>query len=98
MTAKKEFCQGCKQKDSCGEIYGKLAEAEGPPVTSRVVAAFLVPLVVFVVCLVVFDKVAVVVASSEGMRGVVALVSAVAVTFLWVLPSSRIARRLGRGG
>ena len=95
MTANKEFCQSCKQKDNCEEIYGKLAEAEGPSVTSRVVVAFLGPLVVFVVCLAVFEKIAGVVANSEGLRGVVALVSAVVVTFLWVLSSREIMRRFG---
>ena len=93
--ANEEFCQGCKQKDSCGEIYGKLAEAEGPPVTSRVVAAFLGPLVVFVVCLAVFDRAAGVVVSSEGLRGAVALISAAAVTFLWILSNREIVRRFG---
>ena len=95
MTAKKESCQGCKEKDSCGEIYGKLAEAEGPSVASRAVAAFLGPLVVFVVCLAVFDRVAVAVASSDGLRGVVGLLSAAVVTFLWIVSSREMMRRFG---
>ena len=47
-----QFCRGCSQQDSCRQVYERLGKAQGPSVAWAVVAALLLPLVVFVVCLV----------------------------------------------
>lgn len=52
-----ESCQGCHQKDDCQKIYGQLTNAKGPSVTVKVVLAFLLPLVVFIVSLAAFEKI-----------------------------------------
>ena len=52
-----ESCQGCHQKDDCQKLYEQLTNAKGPSVTVKVVLAFLLPLVVFIVSLAVFEKI-----------------------------------------
>ena len=51
-----EFCQDCHHKHDCRQIYRQLGHASCPPVVRKVIVAFLLPLVVFIVSLAVFDK------------------------------------------
>ncbi len=44
-----KHCDGCEQKDRCQEVYEKLGHSEGPNVASKAVAAFVVPVAVFVI-------------------------------------------------
>jgi len=46
-----DFCRGCAQRDHCQQVYDKLGCSDSAPVTLKVVVAFLLPLVVFIVCL-----------------------------------------------
>ncbi|MBL7215335.1 MAG: hypothetical protein ISS71_06630 [Phycisphaerae bacterium] len=49
-------CSGCNQKDRCGRAFEKLGKAEGPNIVWKVIAAFLTPIVVFILSLVAADK------------------------------------------
>jgi uncharacterized membrane-anchored protein len=44
-------CQGCSDRQKCEEVYQKMGQGEGPPVTFSVVMAFLLPLVIFIAVL-----------------------------------------------
>jgi hypothetical protein len=55
--AEQNFCQNCYQKHDCREIYRQLGEAQCPPVTLKIIVAFVLPLVVFIVSLVVFEAI-----------------------------------------
>jgi positive regulator of sigma E activity len=54
---KENICQECSQKDSCRQTFEKLGRTEGPSVTIKSILAFLLPLVIFIVSLAVFEKV-----------------------------------------
>ena len=60
---KQEFCKDCHLKDDCQEIYRQLGHASCPSVVRKVIAAFLLPLVVFIFSLAVFNKIF---AAQEG--------------------------------
>ena len=51
----KDFCQSCGRRHSCRDIYGKLGNAEGPSVALKVILAFLIPVLVFIVTLAAFE-------------------------------------------
>jgi len=52
-----EFCQDCSHKHDCRHIYRQLGHSSCPSVALKVVVAFLLPLVVFIVSLAVFTEI-----------------------------------------
>ena len=55
--SQENFCQDCHQKNDCQEVYRHLGCSECPPVFYKTIVAFLLPMVVFVISLAVFDKI-----------------------------------------
>ena len=51
------FCQNCYQKHDCQKVYRQLGETQGPPITFKIIVAFVLPLVVFIVSLAVFEAI-----------------------------------------
>ena len=49
-------CQGCIQKHDCQEIYNKLCTTKSPSVAIKAIFAFLLPLLIFIAVLAVFEK------------------------------------------
>ena len=93
-----DFCQGCSQADKCQDVYRKLGKAEGTSVAWGVVAAFLLPLVVFIAVLAIFKGIlanAGVGVSQEAQNGglinaeelrtAISFLLALAVTFIFIL-------------
>ena len=52
-----QFCQNCHQKHDCQEVYRKMGGSKCPPVFLKVLVAFLLPMVVFVISLAIFDRI-----------------------------------------
>ncbi len=42
-----EICKGCSDAHTCARVYEQLGKAEGPSVTLKAVAAFLLPIAAF---------------------------------------------------
>ncbi len=55
--AKQNICQECSQKGSCQQAFEKLGNSKGPSVAIKSILAFLLPLVIFIAALAVFEKV-----------------------------------------
>ena len=51
-----EICHNCRQKHDCQEVYRRLGNSTCPSVVTKTIVAFLLPLVVFIISLVVFDE------------------------------------------
>jgi hypothetical protein len=51
------FCQDCHQKDDCQEIYRRLGGSKCPPVFLKVIVAFLLPMVIFIISIAIFDRI-----------------------------------------
>lgn len=51
MNNENKNCSQCSQKDRCGQVYEKLGHVQGPTVIWKVLVAFLVPILVFIVSL-----------------------------------------------
>ncbi len=55
--SQENYCQDCHQKHECKEVYRRLGSSECQPDFYQTVVAFLMPMVVFIASLVVFDKI-----------------------------------------
>jgi hypothetical protein len=85
IMSEQEFCQSCNHRQSCRIVYQQLCKAKGPSVVSRVVAAFLLPVVVFAGTLAVCDVIFAKVTGAETLRTVLSFLLALSVTSLLVL-------------
>ena len=56
MTEEK-FCQDCDQRQNCREVYQKLGKTKGPSVVFNALAAFLLPILVFIASLAAFEAI-----------------------------------------
>ena len=55
--SQEDFCQNCHQKNDCQEVYRRMGSTECPPVFYKSVVAFLLPMIVFVVSVAIFEKI-----------------------------------------
>jgi len=92
------FCHTCKQKNDCRNVYRTVGHAESPPVTAKVVLAFLLPLVVFIVSLGVSERMLAEVVQRENVLTAVSFLLALSATFACVVLTRRIRRRCCQGG
>ena len=49
-------CSNCPQGSDCKQIYQKMGDIQGPSVVSKVIVAFVLPIVVFIFSLAGFGK------------------------------------------
>jgi len=80
-----KFCENCTQNHDCQKVYQQLGDIEGPSVVIKAIVAFLLPLVVFIVSLAVFQEILGNAISSKRMQTALSLLSALLVTFVCIL-------------
>lgn len=103
-----EFCQNCRQKHDCQEVYRRLGNSACPSILLKTIMAFLLPLVVFIISLAVLDKIfaatgGAVLSFSQGnnpineheMQTVVSFLIALLITSVCVLITRVISKRYG---
>ena len=83
--AEQKICEDCNQKHDCRRIYEQLGDVEGPSVVIKVIVAFLLPLVVFIVSLAAFQEIFVRAISSQRLQAALSLLLALLVTFVCIL-------------
>ena len=91
--AQEKFCQECIQRHDCREVYQQLGKAEGPSVVFKVVAAFLLPLMVFIAALAASEKILAKTINSKEVQTALSFLLALAVTLSVVGCSLFVARR-----
>lgn len=85
IMSEQESCRYCHERYECREVYRQLGKAEGPSVVLKVVAAFLLPLVVFIGSLAVFEGILAKVVNPGALRTGISALLAVSVTFVCIL-------------
>ena len=83
--AQQKFCQSCNQKHKCQEVYRQLSEAKCPSVVFKVVVAFLLPIVVFIAALAIFEKILSGFEITADLRAVLSMAVSLSVTAVFVL-------------
>lgn len=91
-----ELCGKCSQKHDCARVYEQLGNTEGPSIVTKVVLAFLLPLVVFIVSLAVFERVFSGVISAGQIESALSFILALLLTFISILLTKVINRRLNQ--
>jgi len=92
--AEQKICEDCNQKHDCQEVYKQLGDVEGPSVVIKVIVAFLLPLVVFIVSLAVFQEIFAKAISSQGLQAAFSFLLALVVTFICILIVRMIRKRI----
>jgi len=102
MVAKKmaeqEFCDNCNQRHNCGSIYHQLGNIKSPSVVVKVIVAFLLPLMVFIVSLAVFGEIFSKAVSTQRLQTALSFLLALLVTFVCILITRVINKRLNQVG
>jgi len=78
-------CKDCIDKHDCKRIYEQLGDSPRESVTLKVILAFLLPLIVFIVSLAVSERVLARAINIEGVQIVLSFLLALLVTFVYVL-------------
>ena len=91
-----ELCQQCNQRQDCGQVYEQLGKIEGPSIVKKVVLALLLPLVVFVASLAIFERILSAVTSAGQGRSALSFASALSLTFVCILLTNVINRQFGQ--
>ena len=91
--AEEKNCQGCNQSHRCQEVYEHLSQTKGPGVSFKVVIAFLLPILVFIGCLAVFEVILAEVTNSKGVQTAVGFLLALIVSGVCLL----IVKAINRG-
>ena len=89
-----EICHDCNQKKRCQEVYEKLGNIQGKSVVLKVLAAFLLPILVFIVCLAGFDKILAKMTTIKELQTAAGLLLALSVTLACILMTRVINRGL----
>ncbi len=89
-----EICHDCNQKNRCQEVYEKLGNIQGKSVVLKVLAAFLLPILVFIVCLAGFDKILAKVTTIKELQTAAGLLLALLATLACILMTRVINRSL----
>ncbi|PKL47851.1 MAG: hypothetical protein CVV39_05185 [Planctomycetes bacterium HGW-Planctomycetes-1] len=80
-----EQCENCGQKHNCQEIYRQMSHSKAPNVLSKVVQAFVVPLVIFIIALAVSEKLLAERLQSEAGKTLAALAISVSAVLLYLV-------------
>ena len=92
--AEQKFCQDCDQKRDCQKAYTQLGDMKGPSVVFKVIVAFLLPLVVFIVSLAVFEEIFAKAVNTKELRTVLSFVVALLAAFVCILIVKAVDRQL----
>ena len=92
--AEQKFCQDCDQNHDCQKVYQQLGNIKAPSVVFKVIVAFLLPLVVFIVSLAVFQEIFAEAINTEELRTVLSFLIAMLITFVCILIIQAINRQL----
>ena len=96
--AQQEFCENCNQQHDCQEVYRQLGDTTGPSVVFKVIVAFGLPLIVFIVSLAVSKGIFAEVTNTKGLQTALSFFTALLTTFVCILITGVINKRLGQAG
>jgi hypothetical protein len=92
-----ELCQQCNQRQDCGQVYEQLGKLEGPSIVRKVVLAFLLPLIVFIVSLAVFERMFSGLIIAGQVQSALSFAAALSLTFVCIFLTKVVDRRFGQG-
>ncbi len=91
-----KFCKQCSQVKDCQKVYQQLGSVKGPSVAVKVIVALLLPLLVFIGCLAVFEQIFSKAIYTKEIQTLLVFLSTLSVTFGVILIMKMINRHPGR--
>jgi len=85
MMDRNNLCEKCPHKQSCEEVYRQLGKVKGRSVAMKVVAAFLLPIVILICSMAFFQYVLADLIESEGLMTALSLFLALLLTACYIL-------------
>ena len=79
------FCSDCPNSHDCKSVYEQMGKADGPSIVLKTVAAFLVPIVVFIVSLAILQNVLADRLSNKSLQTAMEFFLALGIAFVCVL-------------
>ena len=92
--AEQKICKDCNQKHDCQKVYQQLGDIQGPSVVVKVIVAFLLPLVVFIVTLTIFDKILSGFEMTAELQTVFSVAASLLITVICILIVRVVNRRI----
>ena len=89
-----DFCQKCTQNKDCKTIYDQLGRQNTPPVALKVVFAFLLPILIFIGSLALFQKLLEKAVQAQKLQTAINFLAALLVTFIYLLGTKIVNRKL----
>lgn len=86
-------CKSCGQKDSCRVAYEQMSKYKGPSVLGKVFGAFVLPLAVFIISLILFDKFAASAIRGDKLKILLNLGIATTLTFASIMAIQFVNRK-----
>lgn len=83
--ADQKQCQNCGQRHTCREVYRQMSDPKAPNVLWKVIQAFVVPLVIFILVLAVSEKLLAKKLQSEESRTLAAFAVSVSAILLYLV-------------
>ena len=90
------LCKNCDKADTCRQVYENIGKSKGPSIALKVIIAFLLPIIVFITVLAIFEKLLQNLIPVNQLRTVLSLLAAVAVTFTVIAIIKFINRQLSK--
>ena len=87
-----DLCNSCDNAKTCRQVYTKLGKSKGPSIAMKAIVAFLLPIVVFIASLVLFEKLLENLIMTKHLRTAIGVPAALAVTFTIILITRYINR------
>ena len=91
-----KFCQSCNQSRQCREVYRQLGGTKSPSVVFKIVAAFLLPLLVFIASLAAFESILAKAMNAKGLVTAASCILALFVTLGLILIIKIVNNRLSK--
>jgi len=91
-----DLCTDCDQNRRCRDVYAKLGASRGPSITCKVLVAFLVPLLLFILALFVLQKVLAGLGMTDGLNTLCSLAGAALLVLAYAAGALALGKRLRR--
>jgi len=85
MNSSQELCQQCHQKHDCKRVYEHLGNQKGPSVAYKAVVAFLLPIVIFIASLAIFERILSKQVITKQLQTALGFIIAISITLVSVL-------------
>lgn len=94
--AQQKFCQNCIEKNNCQEVFQHLGHIQGHSVVLEVIVAFLLPLVVFIVSLAIYERILAEPVNAKHLQTPLAFLLALLTTCTCILITRAIHKQPGK--